>query len=552
MSGRLVPLEVHLSAVQDRGDLRRRIAVAATASLLLALLLLGWSGSSTRSTAGQSLSEKQQAISAIAQQHLGQVSTPMRTSKLGLEDDGGDNAVAVAAAVKDAVGERSSEGSNLADEDYGTPDDLAAVEAVQEAVKAGADAEVDDAVAASKTAAVNDYVAAKADFMAKESAEPNGGVGSIIAMEGEPGHPANYVRSAGHKVGVQQRLAHSVPRPALTRTKLVARPIPAESLEVRIPAGLKAGQKFLADVPAGGQMLVTVPEGASGGQAVVIHAPVRRRAGGATVKAVRKADSGEALRQGVLAAEWHQVAHPEDGLTGAETKLIKEAEHEIVLARDRRAKARQTDSNASYLSTDREHLLAKLDTMALSYQDEEAKARKDDDNDAVKLDAEYRADIDDLLRRIGRDQAPWSFPSSDDSSVHKGWSGGQTGGKGSSESWQERMRNAMDGSKQGTEQAESGIQRKTSLTDDISTDCGFVRGLKIGSVRVFKGIPYGMAPVGDLRWASPVARNHKASNGVMWGCWPGTFLATDFGNVCPQVRASPCIETIALCSKIEP
>ena len=53
-------------------------------------------------------------------------------------------------------------------------------------------------MAKSKQAAATDYVAARADFMDKEAAEPNGGVGSIIAMEGEPGHPANYARGTRH------------------------------------------------------------------------------------------------------------------------------------------------------------------------------------------------------------------------------------------------------------------------------------------------------------------------------------------------------------------
>ena len=299
--------------------------------------------------AAATLAEKLQVVSAIAQHRRTQATQRpgARTSKLGLEDEGGDSNVAVAAAVKDAVGDRSAEGQNLADADYGTPDDLAAVEAVQEAVKAGADAEVDDAVAASKTAAVNDYVATKADFMEKEAAEPNGGVGSIIAMEGEPGHPVNYARGAGPKpLGARQQLAHRAPDASLTKTKLVARP--AASFEVRVPAGLKAGEQFLADVAEGGQMLVTVPKGAAGGQVVEIEARVavqRARAHAAV--------AGVALRAGVLQSEIQQLAHPAQGLPRAEGKLIQEAEREIARSRDRRAKARRTDSNASDLSADR-------------------------------------------------------------------------------------------------------------------------------------------------------------------------------------------------------
>ena len=71
------------------------------------------------------------------------------------------------------------EGENLADADYGTPDDLAAVEAVQAAVKAGADAEVDDAVAKSKHAAAmgltwvtpNGYIIIATDLFLGRSSE---------------------------------------------------------------------------------------------------------------------------------------------------------------------------------------------------------------------------------------------------------------------------------------------------------------------------------------------------------------------------------------------
>jgi len=83
-----------------------------------------------------------------------------------------------------------------------------------------------------------------------------------------------------------------------------------------------------------------------------------------------------------------------------------------------------------------------------------------------------------------------------------------------------------------------------SLTDEIHTDCGALRGEKIGGVRVFKGIPYAMAPIGALRWAPPVPRNTESSpvarifpeftRVAFGGCWSGTLMATTFGNVCPQ------------------
>ena len=125
----------------------------------------------------------------------GRASSEPKTNKLDMADEGGDEGLQVASAIKDAVGDNSEEGGDLGEADYvGPPDDTAAVEAVQAAVKAGADAEVDDAVAKSKQAALNDYAAAKSDFLDKEAEQPDGGVGGIIAMEGEPGHPIGYAR----------------------------------------------------------------------------------------------------------------------------------------------------------------------------------------------------------------------------------------------------------------------------------------------------------------------------------------------------------------------
>ncbi len=54
---------------------------------------------------------------------------------------------------------------------------------------------------------------------------------------------------------------------------------------------------------------------------------------------------------------------------------------------------------------------------------------------------------------------------------------------------------------------------------------GTVQGVATASTRWFLGLPYGQAPVGDLRWRSPVA----------YGSWsPATWNATAYGANCAQ------------------
>jgi para-nitrobenzyl esterase len=40
---------------------------------------------------------------------------------------------------------------------------------------------------------------------------------------------------------------------------------------------------------------------------------------------------------------------------------------------------------------------------------------------------------------------------------------------------------------------------------EVTAPCGLITGVQSGAVRVFRGIPYGVAPVGELRFAPPVA-----------------------------------------------
>jgi len=72
--------------------------------------------------------------------------------------------------------------------------------------------------------------------------------------------------------GVQgQMLAQ---QPAQQRQQAVAATQKMASFGVLVPAGLKAGQRFIAQIPGHGQELVTVPPHVKGGQQVAINVPV--------------------------------------------------------------------------------------------------------------------------------------------------------------------------------------------------------------------------------------------------------------------------------------
>ncbi|MEO2169277.1 MAG: carboxylesterase/lipase family protein [bacterium] len=59
---------------------------------------------------------------------------------------------------------------------------------------------------------------------------------------------------------------------------------------------------------------------------------------------------------------------------------------------------------------------------------------------------------------------------------------------------------------------------------EIEIDSGLLLGVREDDVRVFKGIPYAAAPVGELRWKGPQAPEP----------WSGLRDATEFGLICPQ------------------
>lgn len=60
----------------------------------------------------------------------------------------------------------------------------------------------------------------------------------------------------------------------------------------------------------------------------------------------------------------------------------------------------------------------------------------------------------------------------------------------------------------------------------VETKAGKVRGETVGSVHVFRGIPFAVAPTGSLRWKPPVPMP----------AWKGTRDATKFGPACVQPK----------------
>ena len=60
----------------------------------------------------------------------------------------------------------------------------------------------------------------------------------------------------------------------------------------------------------------------------------------------------------------------------------------------------------------------------------------------------------------------------------------------------------------------------------VTTPAGMIEGWREGSLRIFKGIPYAAAPVGQARWKAPAA----------FPPWSGVKPAAQFGPACPQPK----------------
>lgn len=75
----------------------------------------------------------------------------------------------------------------------------------------------------------------------------------------------------------------------------------------------------------------------------------------------------------------------------------------------------------------------------------------------------------------------------------------------------------------------SGYTTRGPLGDPLAiTDCGPVKGYKENEIYVFKGIPYALPPIGELRWKPPM----QASS--FNDCWTGTYEAYNSSAICYQ------------------
>src|SRR6516165_10433606 len=63
---------------------------------------------------------------------------------------------------------------------------------------------------------------------------------------------------------------------------------------------------------------------------------------------------------------------------------------------------------------------------------------------------------------------------------------------------------------------------------DVKTERGLVSGRTVGSVAVFKGIPFAAPPIGDLRWRAP--EPPKSWSGVLkCESWPASAMQSKPG-----------------------
>ena len=72
-------------------------------------------------------------------------------------------------------------------------------------------------------------------------------------------------------------------------------------------------------------------------------------------------------------------------------------------------------------------------------------------------------------------------------------------------------------------------QPATSDPTFVKIDSGYVRGVVVGDVASFRGIPYAAPPVGEMRWRMPQPVKP----------WKGVLSADKFGPACMQPDDMP-------------
>ena len=147
---------------------------------------------------------------------------------------------------------------------FDSPREMKEVEKVQAAVKAEADAEIDQAIAASKKKAAGAYSATRDRFMQQEAANPV--LGPYVYSASDEIYTSD-VYPAGN------RSEASAMAPVQTLAEL-----PERAFTVAVPAGVASGQNFLARVPGGVELRVTVPAHVRSGQELAIEVPRQARA----------------------------------------------------------------------------------------------------------------------------------------------------------------------------------------------------------------------------------------------------------------------------------